>query len=177
MNDESVVILSGKNVALNILENNIFQWTEPNFTVKTTLEFSKVYEIEHTDWSEGIRDCVWQLNGRKFHDLSCLKGKTIKKFSSGRSDFSYQLRQYPDGKKFLFYSEEIPTFDEGDREWDSMKYRALFCDEHGVNLVHCHEGYRLARINICVGLKKVGAEMLQWLVYIGCPHDKFPERI
>ena len=177
MTQESVTILSGENVALNVLEEKVFSWTEPNFDVKMVLEFSKVYELERIDWDAGIRDCVWDVNGRTFRDLSCLQGKVIKKFPSGRSDYSYQLRQYSDGTKFLFYCEEIPTFDSGDREWDSMKYRVLFCDKYGVNLIHCHAGYKLPRINICTGLKKASAEIIRWLIYIGCPHNKFPKRL
>lgn len=177
MNETSVTILSGKNVVLDPIEETVFNWMEPNFMTRMTLEFSKAYELRRINWSEGIYDCVWQLNGRTFHDMSCLNGKTIKRFYTDRNDYSYQLRQYSDGKKFLFYSEEIPTFDEGDREWDSMAYRALFCDDYGVNLIHCHEGYKLPRINICVGLQKASAEILRWLIYIGCPPDKFPKKI
>lgn len=177
MNSESVVILSGENVVLDPVDELTFVWREPNFEPNMTFEFSKVYEIRRTDWSEGVRNCVWQLHGRTFQDMSCLKGKVIKKFYTGREDYSYQLRQYEDGKKFLFYSEEIPTFDSGDREWDSMKYRALFCDDYGVNLIHCHEGYKLPRISICVGLKKASAEVMRWLIYIGCPHNNFPKKI
>lgn len=177
MGEASVVIVSGKNVVLDPVEETTFIWREPNFKPNMTLEFSKAYEIRRIDWNEGIHDCVWQLNGRTFTDMSCLKGKTIKKFYTGRDDYSYHLRQYEDGKKFLLYYEEIPTFDSGDREWDSMKLRALFCDDYGVNLVHCHEGYKLPSIKIRVGLKKASAEFLRWLIYIGCPHDKFPQRI
>lgn len=177
MIDEPVKILNGKNVVLDIVEDNIYTWTEPTFGKGVTLEFSKAYVIGRKDWGEGIQDCVWQLNGRTFCDMSCLKGKLIKKFPSKRSDYSYQLRHYSDEKKFLFYSEEIPTFDSDDREWDSMKYRALYCDDYGVNLIHCHEGYKLPRINICVGLKKASAEFFRWLIYAGCPHSKFPEKI
>ena len=177
MKDSSVIILSGNNVVLDPVEEKTYVWREPNFETKMTLEFSQVYELRHTDWSEGIRNCVWQLNGRTFQDMSCLNGEVIKKFHTKRNDYSYQLRQYSDGKKFLFYCEEIPTFDSGDREWDSMDYRALFYDDCGINLVHCHEGYKLPRINICVGLKKASPEIMRWLIYIGCPYDKFPKKI
>lgn len=176
MNGASVTILSGENVKLNVSENKSYAWSDPvNKTIP--LEFSEVYEITHIDWSRGIQDCVWQLHGRIFTDLSCLKGKTIKEFPVKRKDYYYSLKHYSDGKKFLFYSEEVPTFDSGDREWDSMKYRAVYCDEHGVNLIHCHEGYKLGRFNICVGLKKAGADFFIWLAYIGCPYNKLPEKL
>ena len=165
-----VEILSGENVRLKVVEDTKFNWDSIKF------EFAEAYKIEHIDWHKGIQDCVWKLNDRVFTDLSCLEGKLIKKFSSGRSDSEYKLKKYSDGTRFLFYSEEIPTFDSGDREWDSMKYCAVYCDKHGINLIHCHEGYKLGRINICVGLKKVGAEFFRWLAYIGCPFNKLPEK-
>lgn len=177
MFDESVILLSGENVKLNICEEKNYTWYESGFSSKMNLEFEKIYELEHEDWDRGIKNCVYRVGGRTFTDLSCLKGKTIKKFSADRDDYCYELRQYSDGAKFLFYREEIPTFDSGDREWDSDKYRAVFCDEKGVNLIHCHEGYKLPRIYICVGLKKASAEFFRWLVYIGCPSKNFPEKL
>ena len=172
-----VKILSGENVALKISEENIYVWREADFRIKMTLEFGKIYEIDHVNWDDGIKNCVYDVNGRTFKDLSCLKGKVIKKFPMTRDDCGYQLRQYPDGKKFLFYWEDIPTFDDGDREWDSMKYRAVFCDDNGINVIHCHEGYKLPRIYICVGMKKASEEFLRWLFYVGCQQKNFPERI
>lgn len=177
MADEAVKILSGENVELTVCKENVYIWREADFRIKMTLEFEKIYELEHVDWDYGIKNCVYSVNGRNFKDLNCMRGHVIKKFPMTRDDCGYELRKYSDGKKFLFYWEDIPTFDDGDREWDSMKYRAVFCDENGVNVIHCHEGYKLPRIRICIGMKKVSAEFLRWLVYIGCPYDKFPEKI
>ena len=164
-----VEILSGENVRLKVVEDNKYTWDNIQF------EFAEIYQIEHTNHG-GIQDCVWKVNGRIFTDLSCLQGDLIKDFTTDRNDCLYRLKKYSDGTKFLFYREEIPTFDDGDREWDSMKYRAVYCDNRGVNLIHCHEGYRLARINICVGMKKVSKEFFRWLIYIGCPFRMLPKK-
>lgn len=174
---EAVKILSGENVALKISEEKIFEWREPSFDIKMTLEFAESYEIEHVDWHRGIQDCVYQVNEKIFTDLSCMKGDIIRKFPSTRSDYRYTLRKNSDGEKFLHYSEDIPIFDSGDGEWDSTKLRALYFDRQGINLIHCHTGYHLPHIKICVGLKKASPETVRWLVYIGCPRNFFPERV
>lgn len=172
-----VKILSGENVELKISEDNIFEWHEPCYELKMTLEFEECFEIRHVDWHRGIQDCVYQVNEKTFTDLSFLKGEVKINFHSSRDDYSYQLRKNADGEKFLRYWEKIPTFDDGDRDWDSEELRALYVDEQGINLIHCHCGYELPHIKICVGLKKASPEILRWLNYIGCPRDKFPEII
>lgn len=170
-----VKILSGKNVELKTVEEKIFKWCEPSFKTVMTLEFAECFEIRHVDWDEGIRDCVYQINEKTFTDLSCMKGEVKIKFPSTRDDYSYQIRQNSDGEKFLRYWEEIPTFDSGDRDWDSDKLRALYVDSKGINLIHCHVGYQLPYIKICVGLKKASPAIIRWLNYIGCPRKKFPK--
>ena len=47
---EAVKILSGENVALKISEENIYVWREADFRIKMTLEFEKIYEIDHVNW-------------------------------------------------------------------------------------------------------------------------------
>lgn len=141
------------------------------------LNFSQAYELERKNRDVGIQDCVYQIHEKIFKDLSCMKGKTIKKFPCDRSDQIFELRQYESGENFLYHFEEIPTFDSDDRVWDSAKKTALYLDSAGINLITCHHGYRLPRIQIFLGLQEAEEIFFKWLPYLNCPNEKFPKKL
>ena len=166
---EDVVLPLGQNIALKSIEKT----TYTDFTMSdgqtVELTFDRAYEIEHINWDYGIRDCTYLIHGREFKDLSFCRGETVEEIDDNDS-MGHSLRIYPDGKKFIFAFKEIPTFDSGDRVWDSVRHVAIYCDDEGVNLIHCQHGYQIPRIKIYIGLNKIAPEFSKWLNYIDC-HD------
>ena len=152
----NVVVLSGT-AELNELPNPACEWSG-RIDEDRTLVFTNAYSIERKDWSHGIENCVYRVHDREFTDLSCMSGKTLQKYSDGS-----ELREHEDGTVFLFSRGSIPTFDSGDREWDSMSLTALCCDSEGVTLIRCCRGYKIPKITIYTGLRKTTREFTEWL--------------
>lgn len=144
--EDDVRILKG-NARLKLLENTIFPCSRLDGG-KENLEFKEAFSI-CGDSDMGIRDCAYAVHGREFTDLSCMEG-----FNAIKIDDEYELREYADGKNFIFHGTQIPTFDSGDREWCSRAEMAVYCDEAGVNMIYCSYGYKIPRIDIYLGLKK-----------------------
>lgn len=161
---KDIIILSGSNVTLKKLNATNYDFLLPDRS-NVELIFERAYEIKHLNWEYGIRNCVYLVHGREFEDLSFATGETLKEFNSCYG-IGHALKIYPDGKKFIFAFEEIPTFDSGDREWDSMKYVVLYRDDEGVNLIHCQHGYEIPSIKIYIGLYKITPVISKWLNYL-----------
>ena len=166
---EDVVLLFGQNVALKSLEKTTYTDFPVSGGQRLELTFDRAYVIEHINWDYGISDCTYSIHGREFKDLSFGRGETVEEIDDSDS-IGHSLRIYPDGKKFIFAFKEIPTFDSGDRVWDSVRHVAIYCDDEGVNLIHCQHGYQISRIKIYIGLNKIAPEFSKWLNYIDC-HD------
>ena len=60
------------------------------------------------------------------------------------------------GEQVLKIYTQVPTFDSGDREWDSKVLEYLFFDGRAVNLVVLNGGYRIASLTFYVWKKWVG---------------------
>ena len=104
---KDVIVLSGS-VKLTEQQKTSYYW-QGRYDEDRELVFEKAYEIEHINWSEGVRDCIYRVHDREFKDLSCMSGKTLKKFSDDT-----EIREHEDGTEFLFFFIDIPTFDSGD---------------------------------------------------------------
>ena len=161
-----VVLIKGNDLTLEKLDDNTYLWPESKYSEQDNLEFESAYEIDRNSWSEGIYDCVYKVNGRQFKDLDCTKGNAIKTFDEEHGNF-FEIREYADGEKFLFHYHDIPTFDSGDREWDSICHVVVFRDNKGINLIHCQHGYKVPRILIYLNLKKSNAKFDKWLKQLG----------
>ena len=90
--------------------------------------------------------------------ITFLEGDVIRELAD-----DMDIRLHEDGTRFVFSYTDIPTFDSGDREWDSMAHIALYRDEKGVNLLHCRHGYRIPQIEVCLGLTNTVPEVTEWL--------------
>ena len=167
--NEDLVLLSGQDVALRSLEKTTYTDFPVYNGQSIELTFGRAYALYRINWDYGISDCTYSIHGREFKDLSFGIGETVEKIDDNDS-IGHSLRIYPDGKKFIFAFEEIPTFDSGDRVWDSVRHVALYCDDKGVNLIHCQHGYQIPRIEIYIGLNKIAPGFSKWLNYIDC-HD------
>lgn len=119
------------------------------------LDFTSAYMIDDT--GDGIRDCSYSVNGRTIKDLSFAKGNKIKAFSEDN-----ELRVSEDGVKFLYFYEDIPTFDSDDYIWDGDKHTVIYRDSEGINLLSCRCGYRIPKIYVYIGLKEKPSELSEY---------------
>ena len=158
---KDIEIFSGK-VILKELSDPVYRWPDGD-SDDCNLVFKKAYIIEHTDWDAGIVECSYRVHDRKFLDLSCMRGDTLHDFPDG-----YEIRKHEDGTRFLFSYVGIPTFDFEDREWDSVSHIAVYCDEGGINLIHCRHGYKISRISVYIGLIKSVPSFTEWLKILRC---------
>ena len=159
--NKDIEILSG-DARINNLSDCSYKWPgQPGEYCK--LIFEEAYEIEPIRLGAGLSDLTFRVHGREFKDLSFLKGKILQEYLG-----DYDIRRHPDGTIFLFSYEEIPTFDSGDREWDSMRHIAVYADESGINMLHCTHGYLLPRIQVYIGLWKSSPTFTEWLKLLGC---------
>lgn len=159
--DTDVMVFSGK-VVVRKSSNLSYQW--PDWAWEDyDIAFQKAYEIEHTDWDEGIMGCRYRVQGRDFTDLSCMRGRTLRRYPDG-----YEVRKHADGTRFLYYHTDIPTFDFGDMEWDSTCCVALYGNDKGINLICCNYGFQIPRIKVYIGLCKPTPSITKWLKILGC---------
>lgn len=136
----------------------------PSYTIdlkkgrKYSFEFKKAYMIRSNDSEQGIRNCIFRIHGRTIEDLSFTEGVTLTKYPD-----KGELRLSPDGVKFLYFYNDIPTFDSYDRIWDGDEYNIIYKDSEGVNLIYCRSGYRIPKIKIYVGLKNSNPDFSEYL--------------
>ena len=161
-----IVLVKGNDLTLEKLDDNTYSWPESKYSEQDNLEFESAYEIDRNSWFEEIYDCVYKVNDRQFTDLECMKGNSIETFEKKNGNV-FEIRKYNDGKRFLFHYHEIPTFDSGDREWDSICHVVVFRDNKGINLIHCQHGYKIPRILIYLNLKKSNPKLDKWFEQLG----------
>ena len=151
-----------------------YNWNAPDKKF-VKLEFEKAFEIEPVTWGEGLRDCEYKIFDRQFKDLNFVRGKDLKNFFEEKfTGYKLILKTFPNSQqKFLYQREDVPTFDSDDREWDGDKDCVIYFDRE-IILLSCRSGYKVPRIKIYIGLKKAPTDFKNWLIYIGCPSEKFP---
>lgn len=151
-----LVLVCGK-AAIKPLDDTSYRWEGP-VNQGCTLKFRRAYALEELSPGNGIKDCVYQIHGRKFTDLSFLHGDTLEKYPD-----NYQIRKHEDGTKFLFSYTSIPTFDLEDRLWDGVAHTAVYCDDEGFNLLHSRHGASISKIEIYIGLIRSIPVFDEWL--------------
>ncbi len=156
-----VSIVSGKNVRVEISEYKEFYCSSCGIK---NVEFERAYELENSAHDD-IENCVYRVNGREFTDLSFAKGTLLENLKGDERN-GVKLKQYEDGTKFLLFHYDVPTFDSSDREYDGNCLAAVYRDDSGVKLIHCHYGYKLPRIRFYLNLKKSNEEFDKLLEYI-----------
>lgn len=116
--NREIVIISG-NVKVKEIENPVFEWAG-RVNDDRKLVFKSAYEIAPPHLAEGISNLTFRVHDREFKDLSFLVGETLQEYPD-----HYEIRKHQDGTKFVFSYSSIPTFDSGDREWDSICHIAV----------------------------------------------------
>lgn len=131
------------------------------------LIFKTICKIEPTNRSEGVTGCCFRVRRRAFRDLSFQEGRVIQSYGEG-----CELREHEDGTGFLFFEEDIPTFDSEDREWDSVNQITLYEDAGEILLICCKHGYRIPRIEVYIGLVHATTEFAEWLKRLAYEQDR-----
>lgn len=126
------------------------------------LVFKRAYEIKPKYPKEEISDLTFRVHSREFRDLSFLDGETLQKYPDEN-----EIRRHADGTKFCFSYESIPTFDFGDRKWDSARHIVVYADDDGIHMIRCHHGYAIPGIEVYIGLQKSVPAFDVWLERLG----------
>ena len=122
------------------------------------LRFKDAFIIRETDRDAGMRGSTYRVNGRVMEDLSFTKGTVEEVFER-----DITLRSGTDGVRFLYFYEDIPTFDSYDREWDGNGDTVIYKDAEGINLIYCRSGYKISEIEIYIGLTDAEPDFSEWL--------------
>lgn len=157
MESETKMTILRGNAVLHTARDTIFGWYGP-VSQDLDLVFRSAFVLEHRDWNEGIRDCVYRIEDREFTDLSFARGKTLRLCANGD-----ELRLHEDGTRFLFSFSRIPTFDSFDRRWDGVSYLVAYRGKGGVHLLRCRHGEDIPRIEAYLGLIKSVPAFDEWL--------------
>lgn len=129
-----------------------------------TLGFRKRYK-KRNPW-DGMDGYTYSFNGRNYTDIRAFTTETIEKLSD---DVSIARDTF--GNMVLRRYREIPTFDSGDREWDSAEIEYLMFDGKDIHLIVMRGGYRIAHLIFFEKLLTADARMKPIFEKLGWPVD------
>lgn len=104
-----------------------------------TLGFQKRYKKKKH--FEGVDGYTYSFNGRSYTDVRAFQTEAIENLSE---DVSIAKDTF--GNMVLRRYTEIPTFDSGDREWDSAEIEFLMFDGRDIHLIVMRGGYSIAHL-------------------------------
>lgn len=132
---------------------------------KLKLEFKNTWE--KSSYPKGMNGYSYSFNGRKYTDVASLLGEKIR-------DISPDVTLHRDawGEQALCAYTQIPTFDSGDREWDSKKLEILFFDGKEINMVVLRGGYKISKLIFYSGLQGADSRFQGLFGELGWPEDK-----
>ena len=114
----------------------------------------------------GMDGYTYSLNGRSYRDVDSLWTERIEELTQ---NVSIGIDKF--GEKVLRIHYSIPTFDSGDREWDSMYRLYLMFDGKDVHLITMNGGYRIAQLAFYEKLLTADARMKLIFEKLGWPMD------
>ena len=119
---------------------------------KFRLEFQKEYEA--SAWSSSMDGYTYRFNDRTYRDVESL-------WNEPAEDIAKNVQIVTDayGEKVLKTYTQVPTFDSGDREWDSKRLEFLFFDGRNIHLVLLKGGYRIASLTFYETLQAADIRM------------------
>lgn len=129
------------------------------------LEFDNSQKISHFD--QELSGYSYTLNGKKYIGVSCLKVKDTEEITDR---VSVSEDQY--GSKVLCIFTPIPTFDSGDREWDSRMTEYLMFDGKDINLIVMRGGYQIASLTFYTKLIAADIGLKAYFEKLGFPVNK-----
>ena len=132
---------------------------------KILLEFR--HQTRRADFgSKGLDGYTYSYNGRTYRDTESLRVAPMEEISK-----NVFLTADAYGEKVLRTYTQIPTFDSGDREWDSMELEYLFFDGKHIHLVVMRGGYRIAKLTFYEQLLSADMGLKPLFENLGWPTD------
>lgn len=129
-----------------------------------TLGFQKRYK-KRKNWV-GMDGYTYSFNDRTYKDIQTFRTPGIEKLSENVS-----IARDTFGDLVLRRYTEIPTFDSGDREWDSEELEYLIFDGKDIHLIIMRGGYRIAHLIFFEKLLTADARMRPIFEKLGWPMD------
>ena len=119
---------------------------------KFCLEF--LLRQEKTNWNSGMDGYTYTYNGRTYQDVTSL-------WLEPAEDLTEHVQIVTDvhGEKVLKTYTSIPTFDSGDRQWDSKEMEFLFFDGKNIHMVVMRGGYQIAKLTFYTHLLAADVRM------------------
>lgn len=127
-----------------------------------TLGFQKRYK-KKKNWV-GMDGYTYSFNGRSYTDVRAFTTAAIEKLSENVS-----IARDTFGEMVLRRYTDIPTFDSGDREWDSEENEYLMFDGKDIHLIIMRGGYRIAHLIFFEKLLTADARMKPIFEKLGWP--------
>ena len=112
----------------------------------------------------GMDGYTYSFNSRSYRDVDSLWAESIEELTK---NISIGMDQF--GEKVLRIHYSIPTFDSGDRQWDSKRQLYLMCDGKDIHLVIMNGGYQIARLTFFEKLLTADARMKPLFEKLGWP--------
>ena len=132
---------------------------------KILLEFR--HQTRRADFgSKGLDGYTYSYNGRTYRDTESLRVAPMEEIFK-----NVFLTADAYGEKVLRTYTQIPTFDSGDREWDSMELEYLFFDGKHIHLVVMRGGYRIAKLTFYEQLLSADMGLKPLFENLGWPTD------
>lgn len=132
-------------------------------TLKIPLEFRSRFRKKH-DGGRGLEGFAYAINGRKYTDVKSLWAEDGEELSHNVS-----LGKDAYGEGVLRTYAQVPTFDFGDREWDSRVLSFLMFDGRENHLVVMRGGYRIASLAFYESLLSADARLKPYFERLGWP--------
>ena len=107
---------------------------------------------------------TYSFNGRSYRDVDSLWTERIEELTQNVS-----IGEDKFGEKVLRIQHNLPTFDSGDREWDSKHWLNLMFDGKDVHLVTMNGGYRIAQLTFYENLLSADDRMQPIFEKLGWP--------
>ena len=131
-------------------------------------KISLVFRSTHSETGSGggMEGYTYSFNGRTYRDTESLRVAPVEEISE-----NVFLTADAYGEKVLRTYTSIPTFDSGDREWDSMELEYLFFDGKHIHLLVMRGGYRIAALTFYEKLLLAESRMKPVFEKLGWPVD------
>ena len=128
------------------------------------LGFQKRYK-KMKNWV-GMDGYTYSFNGRSYTDVRAFQTEAIEMLSDNVS-----IARDTFGDMVLRRRTEIPTFDSGDREWDSTELEFLVFDGKDIHLIVLRGGYHIAYLIFFEKLLTADSRMKPIFEKLGWPMD------
>ena len=127
-----------------------------------SLKFESAYRKDH--YSTALESYAFTFHKRTYPNVSALRKEEVMDLTK---DISICKDAY--GEQDLIIYTRIPTFDSGDREWDSRILKFLIFDGQAINLVVLRGGYQIAHLTFYETLLSADCRLKAYFDKLGWP--------